>query len=135
MCDITSLFLDTRVDLYFTLHKLSKPSSNTGKLCFEGLVHLLIYIRYNNNLGLKYYSRIEDAPLCDLLINYSIKYENQFMVFSDSIWQDCPDTVRSTGAYTLFYHSGPIYHCTIVPVPVAQSSAESYYNSSCTDAY
>ena len=41
-------------------------------------------------------------------------------------------TGRSTGAYIIFYQGGPIDHGTHVPVPVAQSSAESEYNSACT---
>ena len=45
------------------------------------------------------------------------------MDFSDSIWQYCPDTVRSTGAYIIFYQGRPIDHVTHVPGPVAQSSA------------
>ena len=44
--------LSIRVDLCFAVHKLAKFSSNPGKLYFEGLVHLLRYIRYNNNLVL-----------------------------------------------------------------------------------
>ena len=51
------------------------------------------------------------------------------MAFSDSSWQDCPDTGRSTGAYIIFYQGGPIDHGTNVTVPVAQSSAESEYNA------
>ena len=51
------------------------------------------------------------------------------MDFSDSSWQGCPDTGRSTGAYIIFYQSGPIYHGTHVPGPVDQSSAESEYNA------
>ena len=54
------------------------------------------------------------------------------MYFSDSIWQDFPDTGRSTGAYIIFYQGGPIDHGTHVPVPVAQSNAESDYNAACT---
>ena len=34
--------LSTRVDLSFSLHNLEKVSSNTGKVHFDGLVHLLI---------------------------------------------------------------------------------------------
>ena len=34
-------FLSTRVDLRFAVHKLSKFSSNPGKVHFEGLVNLL----------------------------------------------------------------------------------------------
>ena len=54
------------------------------------------------------------------------------MAFSDSSWQDCPDTGISTGAYIIFYQGGPIDHITHVPVLVAQSSAESEYNAACT---
>ena len=54
------------------------------------------------------------------------------MDFSGSSWQDCTDTGRSTGAYIIFYQGGPIDHGTHVPVPVAQSSAESEYNAACT---
>ena len=68
-------------DLYFEVHKLVKFSSNTDKVNFEGLSHLLRYIRETNNLGLKYYSKIEDAPLSDLFGKYRIKTENQLMVF------------------------------------------------------
>ena len=46
------------------------------------------------------------------------------MAFSDSSWQDFPDTRRSTGAYIIFYKGGQIDHGTHVPGQVAQSSAE-----------
>ena len=45
--------LSTRVDLSFAVHKLAKFSANPGKAHFEGLVHLLRYIRDNKTLGLK----------------------------------------------------------------------------------
>ena len=54
------------------------------------------------------------------------------MAFSDSSWQDCPETGRSIVACIIFYKGGPIDHDTHVPVPVSQSSVESEYNSSCT---
>ena len=54
------------------------------------------------------------------------------MAFSDSSWQDCPDTGIINGAYIIFYQCGTIYHGTHVPGPVTQSSAESEYNSAFT---
>ena len=54
------------------------------------------------------------------------------MNFSDSSWQDCPDTRKITGAYIIFYQGGPIDHGTHIPGPVAQSSVESEYNAACT---
>ena len=53
------------------------------------------------------------------------------MAFSDSSWQNCPDTRGSTGAYIIFHQGGTIDHVTHVPGPVSQSSAESEYNAAC----
>ena len=41
---------------------------------------------------------MNDALVTDLLRQASIKTENHLVDFSDSSWQDCPDTGRSTGA-------------------------------------
>ena len=120
------------MDLSFAVYKLAKFSANPGKIHFEGLVHLLRYIRGNNTLGLKYYADLNDAPVTDLLRQANIKTKNHFMAFSNSSWQDFPDTGRSTGAYIIFYQGGPIDHGTHVSVPVVQSSAESEYNAACT---
>ena len=121
--------LSTRVDLSFAVHKLATFSANPGKVHFEGLVHLLRYIRDNKTLVLKYYDDLNDAPVTDLLRQANIKTKNHLMAFSDSSWQDCPDTGRRTGAYIIFYQGGPIDHGTHVPGPVAQYSAESEYNA------
>ena len=72
------------MDLSFSVHKLAKVSANPGKVHSERLVHLLRYIRVNNNLGLKYYANMNDLPLYDLLRQGSIKNDNPLMYFSDS---------------------------------------------------
>ena len=74
--------LSTRVDLSFAVHKLANFSTNPGKVQFEGLLHILRYIRDNNTLGLKFYADMNDAPVTDLLRQASIKTENHLMVFS-----------------------------------------------------
>ena len=79
-------------------------------------------IEYNKTLCLKYYADTKDAYLSDLLIQASIKIENQLMEFYDSICKDFTEHRRSTGAYMIFYQVGPIDHFTHVPGPVAQSS-------------
>ena len=133
LCKLCSEYLlSTRVDLSFAVHKLAKFSANPGKVNFEGLINLLRYIRDNKTLGLKYYADLNDAPVTDLLRQANIKTKNYLMAFSDSSWQDCTDTGRSTGAYIIFYQGGPIDHGTHVPGPVAQSSEESEYNAACT---
>ena len=89
--------------LFFAVHKLENFSSNTGKVHFEGLVHLFIYIRENDNLGLMYYANIEDVPLSDISRKDIIRTNNQLVLFYDSRWKVCLDTGRSTGAYIVFY--------------------------------
>ena len=54
------------------------------------------------------------------------------MDISDSSWQYCPDAVRSTGAYIIFYQGGTIDHGTHVPGPVSKSITESEYNEAYT---
>ena len=71
----------TRVDLSFAVHNLAKFSANPGKVHFEGLVNLLIYIRDNNTLGLKYYADTNDAPVTDILRQANIKTNNHLMDF------------------------------------------------------
>ena len=95
--------LSTRVDLCFAVHNLEKFSSNTGKVHFEGLVQLLRYIRYNRNSRIKYYAKINYAPISDLFIQDSINIDNQLIIFSDSIWQKCLDIGRIKVEYILFY--------------------------------
>ena len=54
------------------------------------------------------------------------------MVFSDYSCKYFPYNGRSTGAYIIFFQGGTIDHGTHVPVPFAQSSAESEYDVECT---
>ena len=109
------LFVIYKSGFEFFSTKVRKFSSNSGKVHFEGLVHLLRYSRDNKTLGLHYYADTKDANLSDLLREVSIKTDNKLMAFYNYIWQDCPDTGRSTGAYIIFYKGGPIGHGTHVP--------------------
>ena len=117
------------MDLSFSVHKLAKFWSNPSKVKFEGLVHLLRHIRDNKTLGLNYYAYMNDAPVSNLSRKASIKTENQLMDFSDSSWQDFPETGRSIVEYIIFYQGVTIDHVTHVPGPVSQPSAEIEYNA------
>ena len=108
------------MELIFAVHKLVKFSANPSKVHFEVLVHLLIYIRENKTLGLKNNADMNDAPVTDQLRTASIKNENLFIDFSDSSWQDFPDSGTIKGAYIIFYQGGPIDHGIHVPGPVSQ---------------
>ena len=51
------------------------------------------------------------------------------LTFSDSSWNDCIDTGRSTGGYMIFRQSGAVNYGSHLPVPVAMSSGEAEYIS------
>ena len=50
-------------------------------------------------------------------------------MFSDSSWNDCIDTGRSTGGYMSLNQGGAIDYGSHLPVPVAMSSGEAEYIS------
>ena len=74
-------------------------------------------------MGSNYYADMKDEPLSDLLRQANIKTENQLMAFSDSSWQYCPHSCRSTGAYIIFYQGGPIDHGTHFSLPFSKLGA------------
>ena len=78
------------------------------------------YIKYNNTLGLKYYSDLDNAPISDPLRQASIKTENKLVDLYYSNFQYCPDTGRIAVACIIFYQCVPIDHDTHIPGPVAQ---------------
>jgi hypothetical protein len=124
--------LGTRPDLSFATHKLARFMKHPGRKHFEAAIHLLHYLRDNSQLGLKYYFNFEDSPLHDILHHHKIDCRRFLATFSDSSWQDCPDTGRSTACYTVTYMGGVIDHTTHMPAIVALSSAEAEYNGACT---
>ena len=52
---------------------------------------------------------------------------SELLAFSDSSFQDCPDTGRSTTAFKIFYRGSLCDANSSTPVPVAMSSAEAEY--------
>ena len=49
------------------------------------------------------------------------------VTFTDSSWQDCIDTGRSTGGYIIFKSGGPVDHRCHLPIPVALTAGEAEY--------
>jgi hypothetical protein len=72
-----------------------------------------------------------DAPVSRLLFEYNVDPMVPLIAYSDSSWQDCPDTGRSTGGYLIFMQGGVVDATSCVPDPVALSSAEAEYNTCC----
>ena len=57
------------------------------------------------------------------------KDNHNALLFTDSSFQDCPDTSRSTGCYACYLQGGAVDIQSFVPLPVAMSSAEAEYNA------
>ena len=75
---------------------------------------------------------MKDANLSDLLIQPTINTDNRLVVFSYYVWQYFSETGRSKVAYIILYQGRPVDNGKHVPIPVAESGAESWYNVACT---
>ena len=117
----------------FAVHKLAKFSSNSGKEKFRDW-----YIGWDTieKIGLWAWSIImvwRMWDLSDLSRKANIKTENQFTILSDYNCQYFLDPGRSTVVYIIFFQVGIIEHSTYFTGLGSQSSAESKYNTSCTE--
>ena len=102
-----------------------------GKNHFRAMLHTFHHIRCFHLVGLTFYSDVMDAPVSRLLFENDIPPNHPLIAYSDSSWQDCPDTGRSTGGYVLFMQGGVVDAASCLPDPVALSSAEAEYNTCC----
>ena len=122
--------LNTRCDILWIVNKLAKSSSNPGLKDFAALLHCFGYLRKHTDFAIKYYAKIEESPVYDICTRNKI-ISTEIVGFSDSSWQDCPDTGRSTGGFKIFVQGGLIEANSCLPIPVALSTAESEYMSCC----
>ena len=125
--------MNTTITLQYGIRKLARFNAMPGKPHYKALIHLMHHIRtHRTDFGLKFYSP-DDVPLIYTLVRQLYpKFDPSnipFLLFTDSSWQDCPDTSRSTGAYVLYLFGSLIDGASFVPTPIAMSSAESEYNA------
>jgi len=123
------LMTGTRYDICFATTKLAKFCNNPGKVHYKALIWLLGYLKQTANLGIRYYHNEKNSPLGEMLIRNNILTEEEEITFSDSSWQDCKDTARSTGSFATTCQSGLIDYASFVPDPIAVSSGEAEYNT------
>ena len=118
----------TRPDICYAVNKLAKFSNNPGIAHYKALLHLVGYLKQNNSLGLVFYKNAGESPVIKMLKeNNIIVDEDANLTFSDSSWNDCKDTGRSTGGYLTLCQGGAIDYGSHLPVPVAMSSGEAEY--------
>jgi len=122
--------LNSRPDILWITNKLAKSANCPGEEDFKALLHVFGYLRKYPDYGIKFYANIEDSPVYKLCKENKVEMSS-IMGFSDSSWQDCPDTGRSTSGYKIFVQGGMVDANSTMPVPVALSSAEAEYMGAC----
>ena len=122
--------LNTRCDILWITNKLAKSSSNPGLKDFEALMHVFGYLRKYPDYAIKMYSDYKKSPVYKICTKNNIEPTN-LIGFSDTSWQDCPDTGRSTCGFKVFIGGCLIDSQSTMPIPVALSSAEAEYMGAC----
>ena len=98
----------TRPDISFAVNKLAKYANNPGATHFWALLHLIGFLKGNSNKGLKFYRVITNSKLNKILQENNIEIgEDTNITFTDSLWNDCVDAGRSTGAYVIMSQADP----------------------------
>ena len=122
--------LNSRSDILWAVNKLAKSSTNPGIKDFNALMHLFGYLRRFPDYAIKYYANLEESPVVKICKEHKTPI-SQIVAFTDSSWQDCPDTGRSTCGFKIFIQGGIVEAQSTMPVPVALSSAEAEYMGAC----
>ena len=133
VCSLLFLAINTRSDLLWAVGKLSKACSNPSMVDYAAAFWTLGYLRKYHDWGIKIYADPEQSWFYKICKNNKIT-PTSLGAMSDSSFQDCPDTGRSTSGYKLFYRGSLMEAESSMPVPVAQSSAEAEYMGGCKGA-
>jgi hypothetical protein len=122
--------MNTFVKLSYAIRKLAKYMQYPGKQHFICLKHLLNHIQcFRCSGGIKFYSEVKLSPIYQLMIDSGNKEHADATIiqFTDSSFQDCPDTSRSTGGYLTFMQGAVIESVSTMPSIVSQSTCEAEY--------
>ena len=120
----------TRPDVSYSVNKLAKYSNNPGINHYKALLHLIGFLKINNTKGLTFYSDVKESPLHKpLKENGIIMKFDSIITFTDSSWNDCKDTGRSTGGHVTLIQGGAVDYGSHLPIPVVMSSGEAEYKA------
>ena len=122
--------LNTRPDILWITNKLAKSCTDPGLKDFEALLHVFGYLRCFPDYALKFDANVSESPVHQICQKYKIE-TSSIIGFSDTSWQDCPDTGRSTSGFKVFVQGGLVDAQSTMPIPVVFSSAEAEYMGAC----
>jgi hypothetical protein len=120
---LSYLALNTRSDILWIKNKLAKSESNPGFKDYKALMHCFRYLRKHTGYAIKFYADETQLPVYKICIQHNIKY-TPIVGFTDSSWNECPDTGRSTCGYEIFIQGGLVEANSTMPVLVALSVVE-----------
>jgi hypothetical protein len=124
--------MNTYIRLNYGIRKLARFMQYPGRNHFKTLQHLLRHLQcYRLQGGIKFYSDATKSPLYRHLCTTGNAKHAQYpiIVFSDSSFQDCPDSGRSTGGYLIFIQGAVIDVWSSMPQLVAFSTCEAEYST------
>jgi hypothetical protein len=123
--------MNTYITMSFAFRKLAKFMQFPGKQHFLYLKHLLHHLQSNRcSGGIKFYSNVQPSPLYQFMVdNGNVEHALAPIIqFTDSSFQDYPDTSRSTGGYlTLFIQGAVVEAVSTMPTIVSQSTCVAEY--------
>jgi hypothetical protein len=81
--------------------------------------------------GLKFYSNMQSSPLYQYMNHngHSNLAESTIIAFTDTSFQDCPDSCRSIGGYLIYIRGAVIDVTSTMPSIIAQSTCEDEYTT------
>jgi hypothetical protein len=122
--------INTFVKLVFAIRKLAKYIQLPGRQHFILLHHLLNHLQCHRcSGGIKFYSNTRLSPLYQLMMDSGNEQHSEAPIiqFTDSSFQDCPDTSRSTGGFLTFMQGAVVEAVSTMPIPVSNSTCEAEY--------
>jgi hypothetical protein len=122
--------MNTYVRLNYAIRKLARFMQLPGRNHFKLLLHLLRHLQcYRLHGGIKFYSDATTSPLYRHLntTGHGTLADFPIIVFSDSSFQDCPDSARSTGGFLIFIQGAVIDVTSTMPNLVSWSTCEAEY--------
>jgi len=110
------LTLATRLDIAYSVIKLSRFASNPSEIHISAGKRILRYLKGTINYGIIYYRTLNNSP-----INYYISG------YTDADYAGDLNTAKSTTGYIFFYANGPISWKSKLQTIIAQSTTEAEY--------
>ena len=122
--------INTMTRIQFAVRKLARFMALPGEKHFKMLRHLLYHVQYHSHSGgIKYYADPSESPLHRKLKEMDLDWVTEYPIInvSDSSFQDCPDSSKSTGGYIIMMRGGVVDAASQMPSIITHSTGEAEY--------